>query len=550
MLRDIATKSRVFIGCVMVILVAHLGLRLSVIDLQGFFFEETCSWSYSRSLESLILAMLSDVHPPLYFAVLWAWTGLFGTSEIAFRAPSVLASFLTLITLMVFAYRWNGRRNAVMALLTGVLLMCLPYDIHLAKAARSWTLIVFLCALFTCLYANVSIRDKRNWIIWSAIVGICAVYVHYLALVSLLGAVLASLAVKPTRENLRYAGTTVGILFACLLPWLLLVLPAQLVAKAGIPQHFGFLWDGWLLPLLLSPINPGTWNPFFSLEESAGNFHRIGLGLAMIGITIALSRARRVWADPFARFLTIQVGVMTLLLLICPTPICNQRTMCIFLPPLILLIAFALDDLLRSRRSPEILVSSVFLISFVAMGLSGFPYPSEAARLREITQFLSVPWNASQRPALLLSPGTHALTLQYMESQGSGAFDRVLVAPYPVVLLDCPWWKSLHPELLELPPTSMINWATGPQNEDGLVWTMNRFLTANPDVTDIFYLREGTGDLFGWASRGLVEMRHLDKEARFSLTRMERFGRWAVYHLRSRRIRAAGLGDPIDGMER
>jgi hypothetical protein len=140
-----------------------------------------------------------------------------------------------------------------------------------------------------------------------------------------------------------------------------------------------------------------------------------------------------------------------------------------------------------------------------------------------------------------LSPATHALTLQYMESQGAGAFDRVLVAPYPVVLLDSPWWKPLRPELRELPPAGMINRQAGPQNEDGLVWTMNRFFAGNPDVTDVFYLREGTGDLFGWISRGPVEMRHLDKEARFTLTKMERFGRWAAYRLRPRQSRLTGI---------
>ena len=180
MLREIPSTNRPAFTFLLSICVLHLVIRLYLINQQGFFYDETTTWSYSRSPESLILAMVSDIHPPLYFALMGVWTKLFGTSEIAFRLPSVLGSFLTMITLMVFARELDQRRNLVLPILVGALYVCLPYDIHLSKTARSWTMAVFLCGLFSYLYACVTLRDKKNWFVGSLIVaisrGFCTLY--------------------------------------------------------------------------------------------------------------------------------------------------------------------------------------------------------------------------------------------------------------------------------------------------------------------------------------------------------------------------------------
>ncbi|MFI5330808.1 MAG: glycosyltransferase family 39 protein [Desulfobaccales bacterium] len=386
-MREIPMTSRPAFAFLLSICVLHLGIRLYLINQQGFFFEETTTWSYSRSLESLILAMMSDVHPPLYFALMSMWTKLFGTSEIAFRLPSVLGSFLTLITLMVFARELDQRRNLVLAILVGALYVCLPYDIHLSKTARSWTMTAFLCSLFSYLYVNVTLRDKKNWFVGSLIVAVCAVFVHYIAILSVAAAVTAATLIQPTKANLHYAGKTLGIIFIFLLPCLLLVFPFQLIAKANIPFHFHFFWEQNAVSILLEPINPGTWNPFFPIEESAGVFHGIGLFLALVGVTLVLFRAGVCWANRLTRFLMLQVVIMIVFLLLSPTPLCNQRTMCIFLPPFLLLLSFTLEDLFTSKRLPAVLVSGVFVISFVAMSLSGFPIPPKPVACGKLLSF-------------------------------------------------------------------------------------------------------------------------------------------------------------------
>ena len=540
-LREIFRTNRAAFAILLLICVLHLGIRLYLINQQGFFYEETTTWSYSRSLASLILAMVSDVHPPLYFSMMSVWTKLFGTSEIAFRLPSVLGSFLALIVLMVFARELDPRRNLVLPILVGALYLCLPYDIHLSKTARSWTLMVFLCGLFSYLYVWVTVRDKKNWFVGSLIVAICAFFIHYMTLLSVAATVISAALIQPTKANFRYAGKTLGIIFIFLLPWLLLVFPLQLIAKANIHSHFCFFWQKAVLPNLLAPINPGTWNPFSLIEESAGIFHGMGFFLALVGVAIVLFRAGVCWANRLSRFLMLQVGVMIIFLLLSPMPLCNQRTMCIFLPPFLLLLAFALADLFTSKRLPAVVVSGAFITCFIAMSLSGFPYTSERGRMREIAEFLQPNWDNSRYPAVLLSPATHLLTLQYMQSRGSAVFTRVFFAPYPVVSLDSPWYEPLHPEMMELPPKQVDRWKSGPQHELGFVWTMNRLFAMNRNVTDVFYIREGSGDLFGCTEQGRVKLGRLEDEAQFAMTRIKRFGIWTVYHVQPR------CGPPVSG---
>ncbi len=541
MWREIPMTNRPAFAFLLLICALHLGIRLYLINQQGFIYEESTTWSFSQSLESLILAMVTDVHPPLYFSMTSVWTKLFGTSEIAFRLPSVLGSFLALIVLMVFARELDQRRNLILPILVGALYVCLPYDIHLSKTARSWTLAVFLCGLFSYLYVWVTLRDKKNWFAGSLIVAICAVFTHYITLLSVAATVISATLIQPTKANLRYAGKTLGIILIFLLPWLLLVFPLQLIAKANIQSHFSFFWQQAVLPNLLAPINPGTWNPFSPIEESASVFHGIGLFLALVGVAIVLFRAGVCWANRLFRFLMLQVGIMIIFLLLSPTPLCNQRTMCIFLPPFLLLIAFALADLFTSKRLPAVLVSGAFIICFMAMSLAGFPYPSEGVSLREISNYLRPNWDNARYPAALLSPATHLLTLQYMQSRGSAVFTRVFFAPYPAVLLDSPWYEPLHPEMMELPPKQVDRWKRGPQYEVGFVWTMNRLFAMNRDVTDVFYIRYGSGDLFECTKQGRVKLGQLEDEAQFAMTRIKRFGIWTVYHLQSR------CGPPVSG---
>src|SRR5579884_3709000 len=57
--------------------------------------------SHARMLSIL----RADIHPPLYYELLFGWTRLFGTSEIAVRALTVSL----LLGAVYVVYRWSSR---------------------------------------------------------------------------------------------------------------------------------------------------------------------------------------------------------------------------------------------------------------------------------------------------------------------------------------------------------------------------------------------------------------------------------------------------------
>ncbi len=82
-----------------------------------------------------------DWHPPLYFVVLRAWRHVFGSSDVAIRSLSVLASLLAIILLFDIGRMLFDRRVALWACL---LLAFAHPQIWYAQEARSYALVQFL----------------------------------------------------------------------------------------------------------------------------------------------------------------------------------------------------------------------------------------------------------------------------------------------------------------------------------------------------------------------------------------------------------------------
>lgn len=81
-------------------------LRLSFLTAEGFWFDEFCIWrqvhmTFPDMLDDLVH---NDVHPPLYQALMWSWSNLWGLSdEPTLRLPSAIFGVLTLIPLYFLA---------------------------------------------------------------------------------------------------------------------------------------------------------------------------------------------------------------------------------------------------------------------------------------------------------------------------------------------------------------------------------------------------------------------------------------------------------------
>ena len=164
--------------------VIHGAVRIYDLDRASFWCDESLTWWMSNwSLDTVISAVL-DVHPPLYFGLMGLWKRLFGSSEFSLRLVSVIFSISTLLVLFLHTKALNKDRKMWIFPVTALLFCFSPYEIHLSRFARSFTMLMFICTAFSYLYFKFVISgEKRYWAL-SVPAGIAAVYTHHLALLS------------------------------------------------------------------------------------------------------------------------------------------------------------------------------------------------------------------------------------------------------------------------------------------------------------------------------------------------------------------------------
>lgn len=116
------------------------------------------SVDYGSTMETL----KADVHPPLYYQLLYVWVRLFGAGERAVRSLSALFFILS-----VFAVYGLGRSlyGSKTGLLCAAIYMCSPLAILSAQFARMYALLSLLSILSTWLYLQFSVKpNDSRWL--------------------------------------------------------------------------------------------------------------------------------------------------------------------------------------------------------------------------------------------------------------------------------------------------------------------------------------------------------------------------------------------------
>ncbi len=138
------------------LLVGAAALRLSTLDLQSFWYDEAFTPVHVLH-PSLGATLESVVHrentPPLWYALIWGWSRIFGTGEVALRLPSALAGVATVAVAWGIGAELAGRRVAIA---TAALVAVNPLFIWYSQEARAYGLFVLLAALamLCCLRAD------------------------------------------------------------------------------------------------------------------------------------------------------------------------------------------------------------------------------------------------------------------------------------------------------------------------------------------------------------------------------------------------------------
>ena len=131
------------------ILVVGAVLRLISLNQSLWLDEATSAIVAKMPLTDIFTKFLpGDFHPPFYYVFLHFWTILFGTSEIALRAPSLLAGILTIYIVYLIGKELSGEKIGLAA---GALMATSGLHIYYSQEARMYslaTLFVTLSVLF------------------------------------------------------------------------------------------------------------------------------------------------------------------------------------------------------------------------------------------------------------------------------------------------------------------------------------------------------------------------------------------------------------------
>lgn len=218
-------------GWLLAALSIGLVLRLIGLTSHAMWYDEAFSVLFSKTgLKAMAYGTLTpvngaaaDIHPLLYYTVLWGWMKLVGTSALAVRSLSVV------IGLGVVLAGWRLSADLFdreVANLAAILLAVSPFEIHYAQEARMYSLLAMLC-LFVALfyYRGIMNGHWRDWIGF----GICAalaMYAHILAAGVLL-ALGFSWFLWHRGQRTKQFTTGVGLALLIYLPWMV-QLPSQM----------------------------------------------------------------------------------------------------------------------------------------------------------------------------------------------------------------------------------------------------------------------------------------------------------------------------------
>ncbi len=185
-LREAArTRSQAFWIVAGLTLLAAL-LRFATLGVQAYHHDEVVTvsrilpGSFGHAMDAV---NYSESAPPLYYALAWIWTQLWGTGEWGLRSLSALAGVATVPVAYLAALELRGRRAGLLA---AALVAVNPMLLWYSQEARAYALFALLCAV-SLLYCVRALRGgrRRDFVAWGVVSGL-ALATHYFAVFPLL----------------------------------------------------------------------------------------------------------------------------------------------------------------------------------------------------------------------------------------------------------------------------------------------------------------------------------------------------------------------------
>jgi hypothetical protein len=439
--RGVRTTGRRASLAVLLLLALTLAADSWRLEQKNVWLDEAFSWRQAAMpLGSLVRSTAADdIHPPLYYALLRAWTGLFGDAPAGLRGLSVLASLLA----MALAYRLGSGFLAAGPLLAALAWLAVsPFAVFYAQEARMYALLG-AAVLGACL-------AYRRWIdsglaeagalAWFAACGAAALYLHYFAALALaaiwvhLAALLVARARRPggaaswRRPLLAWGAANGAIAVACL-PWLPFAL-AQIgrgqawrrpVGPSEIPGYLASLVRDWFLGYY----RPGPDGSPPATLAAAAVIAVAGVGLA--GLTVRLLGRRGRERDAFLACLCVVPPVVAAAALPLTGEMELSRYLSFLLPLLLVAIARGWSALVRDRR---LVAAALGLAAAASLPATAAYYgdPVHDSDVRPLVACLQARLEGagpSRRAAVLVAPGFMSLCTSYVSRRQGLAYTRV-----------------------------------------------------------------------------------------------------------------------------
>jgi hypothetical protein len=309
---------------------------------------------------------LTDVHPPLYYMLLYGWSRLGGLSEVWLRLPSAICAVLAL--LLTARVLWRRFSPAALGYALAVAAVSF-FWFEQSQNARSYGLSMLLSAGLLGLTLRLREHVAGTRFPLAAfgalcVLGLAGSFVHFYLLLST-GMVLAWLLAVP---RLRVPVIAIGLLIlaaAAAYTWLLLHATAQDVDKTWYRADLRFFWaqtsiarkhlaasaSGWMLTLLCAAALWQRW------RKGAGSLARrvpdAGRAAARLSLFVLLGM--------------IASGVLVSCLL---APSYSARNVLTALPFICVLLAWLYDAAGPRLATPASHVMAVLLVLAVASNLA------------------------------------------------------------------------------------------------------------------------------------------------------------------------------------
>lgn len=189
----------------------------------------------SHGLGDIPRLLLEDASPPLYSFILHGWISVFGSSEVATHALSLLFALLCVPAALWVGHGLGGWRTGWICAAAAA---CEPYLTAYAQETRMYALVVLLSLLCTGAFVRAFVLGRRRWAVGFGLLLAVLFYTHYwgvyFAAASLVALVLVWRRSDRRRGLLRDAAIAYGMPAVLFVPWL-----PSAIAQA---RHTGAPW--------------------------------------------------------------------------------------------------------------------------------------------------------------------------------------------------------------------------------------------------------------------------------------------------------------------